>query len=55
MLLACDYQVTTDDDPMVRPAEEAIEGFALTSEPNAFTVNSFLSWETSFLCPLSRN
>jgi len=41
LLLAYGYQVTTDDDLMVRVAEQAMEGFALASEPNAFMVDNF--------------
>lgn len=55
MSLAYGYQVTTDDDPMVKVAEKAMEGFALASEPNAFIVDNFPVCKSGSLLTLSGN
>lgn len=50
LLLAYGYQVTTDDDPILELAEEAMKGFTLVSEPNAFMVDNFPFCDLVFLC-----
>ena len=52
LLLAYGYQVTTDEDSMVKIAEQAMEGFALASEPNAFMVDNFPFCKPGFLSTL---
>lgn len=39
--IAYGYNVTSDDDPLVNIAEEAMQGFAKASEPGAFVVDRF--------------
>ena len=50
LLLAYGYQVTTDDDPILELAEQAMKGFTLVSEPNAFMVDNFPFCDLVFLC-----
>jgi len=55
LLLSNGYQATADDDPMVRIAEQALEGFTLASEPNEFIADNFPFCKLVFLSELSGN
>ena len=47
--LAYGYTAKEENDPIVRIAEEAMDGFSKASEPGAFLVDRFPLCESGFL------